>query len=82
MEVVAANVPESSGRDRALKSGRSRARRLPTPLEIGADPQPADHDGFPPRGINDYTALHMAVSEGKVAAAEILLRACLGEPSC
>lgn len=80
-----------------------------TLLEIGADPNPADHDGFPPliaalsgsrthstastrpdlrdvlhlllefgadphqRGVNDYTALHMAVSEENLQAVEILL---------
>ena len=83
-------------------------RRL---LEIGADPNPADHAGFPPliaalscsrpqpgspgrpdvleiltlllafhtdpnqRGINDYTPLHMAVSERNRAAVELLLQA-------
>lgn len=83
-------------------------RRL---LEIGADPNPADHAGFPPliaalscsrpqpgspgrpdvleilrlllafkadpnqRGINDYTPLHMAVSERNRAAVELLLEA-------
>lgn len=80
-----------------------------TLLEIGADPNPADHTGFPPliaalscssprpgapgrrdvveilqlllafksdpnqRGINDYTPLHMAVSEGHLPAVELLL---------
>jgi len=80
-------------------------------LEIGADPSPVDHSGFPPlvaalscsrsqpgsparddvldilklllqfgadpnqRGINDYTALHMAVSERNLPAAELLLEA-------
>jgi ankyrin repeat protein len=84
---------------------------LLTLLEIGADPKPEDHAGFPPliaalscsrsqpgsparadvteilelllsfgadphqRGINDYTALHMAVGEGNVAAVELLLAA-------
>jgi ankyrin repeat protein len=83
-------------------------RRL---LEIGADPNPGDHAGFPPllavlscsrarpgspgrsdgpeiltlllafasdpnqRGINDYTPLHMAVSEHSQWAVEPLLRA-------
>jgi len=82
-----------------------------TLLEIGANPNPEDHIGFPPllaalacsrprpgspgrsdvtdvikllltfgadpnqRGINDYTALHMAVSERNLAAVEILLKA-------
>jgi len=82
-----------------------------TLLEIGADPNPADHAGFPPliaalscsrprlgspgrpdvpeilklllafgsdpnqRGINDYTPLHMAVSEQNLAAVELLLQA-------
>jgi uncharacterized protein len=82
-----------------------------TLLEIGADPNPVDHAGFPPliaalscsrsgpgysgrpdvddivklllsfgadpnqRGINDYTPLHMAVSERAVAAVEVLLGA-------
>lgn len=82
-------------------------RRL---LEIGADPNPVDHVGFPPfiaalscsrarpgspgrpdlpeilklllafksdpnqRGINDYTPLHMAVSENNLPAVEILLQ--------
>jgi ankyrin repeat protein len=82
-----------------------------TLLEIGADPVPADHTGFPPliaalscsrsqpgsparpdvpeiiallvefgadphqRGINDYTALHMAVAEGNTKAVEVLLAA-------
>ena len=82
-----------------------------TLLEIGADPNPADHAGFPPliaalscgrpqpgspgrpdlveilklllvfksdpnqRGINDYTPLHMAVSENNLRAVEILLQA-------
>jgi len=80
-----------------------------TLLEIGADPNPADHAGFPPliaalscsrpqpgstgrqdvieilelllafkgdpnqRGINDYTPLHMAVSERNLPAVELLL---------
>jgi ankyrin repeat protein len=82
-----------------------------TLLEIGADPNPEDHAGFPPllaalscsrsqpgsparadvaeilglllsfgadphqRGINDYTALHMAAAEEDRAAVEILLAA-------
>ena len=82
-----------------------------TLLEIGADPNPADHSGFPPliaalscshprpgspgrddvpaivklllafgadpdqRGINDYTPLHMAVSENNLPAVELLLSA-------
>ncbi|MBI4791647.1 MAG: ankyrin repeat domain-containing protein [Deltaproteobacteria bacterium] len=82
-----------------------------TLLEIGADPNPAHHIGFPPliaalacsrpqpgspgrpdvqeilqlllacqadpnqRGINDYTALHMAVSERNQRAVELLLQA-------
>jgi ankyrin repeat protein len=82
-----------------------------TLLAIGADPNPADHAGFPPliaalscsrpqpgspgrpdvaeilqlllaskadpdqRGINDYTALHMAVSENNKRAVELLLQA-------
>jgi hypothetical protein len=80
-----------------------------TLLEIGADPNPKDHAGFPPliaalscsrprpgaaarqdvieilelllafkadpnqRGINDYTPLHMAVSERNLPAVELLL---------
>ncbi|MCJ7796338.1 MAG: ankyrin repeat domain-containing protein, partial [Thermoleophilia bacterium] len=80
-------------------------------LEMGADPNPADHIGFPPlfaaiscsrpqpgapgrpdvveiiklllafgadpdqRGINDYTALHMAVAERDQAAVVLLLEA-------
>lgn len=80
-----------------------------TLLESGADPNPADHAGFPPliaalscsrpcpgspgrpdvleilelllsfkadpnqRGINDYTPLHMAVSERNAKAVELLL---------
>ena len=80
-----------------------------TLLEIGADPNPADHAGFPPliaalscsrprpgspgrpdmleimklvlafkgdpnqRGINDYTPLHMAVSERNLPAVQLLL---------
>jgi ankyrin repeat protein len=79
-------------------------------LEIGADPNPADHAGFPPliaalscslprpgapgrpdvadiitlllsfgadpnqRGLNDYTPLHMAVSEHNLPAVELLLK--------
>ena len=82
-----------------------------TLLELGAEPNPEDHAGFPPllaalacsrsrpgaparpdvpeivslllergadpnqRGINDYTALHMAVAEGNRAALEQLLAA-------
>jgi ankyrin repeat protein len=82
-----------------------------TLLEIGADPDPEDHAGFPPliaalscsrpapgspgradvleilklllafkadpdqRGINDYTPLHMAVSERNSEAVELLLQA-------
>ena len=82
-----------------------------TLLEIGADPSPSDHIGFPPliaalscsrpvfgspgrpdvleilklllafksdpnqRGINDYTPLHMAVSEHSLPAVELLLQA-------
>jgi hypothetical protein len=73
-------------------------------LELGADPRPADHAGFPPliaalssptrpdtlavvalllefradpdqRGLNDYTALHVAVREGNVGAVRLLLEA-------
>jgi ankyrin repeat protein len=80
-------------------------------LEMGADPNPVDHAGFPPliaalscsrarpgsparpdvlqilelllafnsnpnqRGINDYTPLHMAVSEHNLRAVELLLKA-------
>jgi hypothetical protein len=80
-----------------------------TLLEIGADPNPKDHAGFPPliaalscsrprpgaaarqdvieilelllafkadpnqRGTNDYTPLHMAVSERNLPAVELLL---------
>jgi uncharacterized protein len=80
-----------------------------TLLEIGVDPNPADHAGFPPliaalsctrpqpgasgrpdvadiiklllsfgadpnqRGLNDYTPLHMAVSEQNLPAVEHLL---------
>lgn len=80
-----------------------------TLLEVGADPNPTDHAGFPPliaalscsrphpgapgrrdvaeilqlllafksdpnqRGINDYTPLHMAVSEGSLQAVNVLL---------
>lgn len=80
-------------------------------LSIGADPNPAVDDGFPPliaalscfhpragspgrsdtieivelllkfgadpnqRGINDYTPLHMAVSERHLPAVEVLLKA-------
>ena len=82
-----------------------------TLLAIGADPNPAVDDGFPPliaalsgshprpgspgrsdtldiikllltfdtdpnqRGINDYTPLHMAVSEHHLSAIEVLLEA-------
>jgi uncharacterized protein len=82
-----------------------------TLLEIGADPNPEHHIGFPPliaalscsrsqpgsparpdvaeiialllsfgadpnqRGINDYTALHMAVGEQNLPAVELLLEA-------
>jgi len=82
-----------------------------TLLEIGAEPNPSDHAGFPPliaalscsrprpgspgrtdvadilalllsfgadpnqRGINDYTALHMAVAEGNLPGVRILLEA-------
>jgi ankyrin repeat protein len=82
-----------------------------TLLEIGADPNPADHAGYPPliavlscsrprpgspgrpdlleilklllafksdpnqRGINDYTPLHMAVSELNLRAVGLLLQA-------
>ena len=82
-----------------------------TLLEVGADPNPTDHAGFPPliaalscsrpqpgspgrpdvleilalllafkadpnqRGINDYTPLHMAVSERNLKAVELLLHA-------
>jgi ankyrin repeat protein len=78
-------------------------------LEIGADPNPVDHSGFPPliaalscsrarsgspgrpdvleildlllafgadpnqRGLNDWTALHMAVSERNLTALQLLL---------
>jgi ankyrin repeat protein len=81
-----------------------------TLLEIGANPNPADHAGFPPliaalscsrpqpgspgrpdvvdiielllsfgsdpnqRGLNDYTPLHMAVSEHNLPAVELLLK--------
>jgi ankyrin repeat protein len=79
-------------------------------LEIGANPKPGDHAGFPPliaasscsrpqpgspgrpdvvqiielllsfgadpnqRGLNDYTPLHMAVSERNLPAIELLLK--------
>ncbi len=82
-----------------------------TLLEIGADPNPAHHAGFPPliavlscsrphpgaaarqdvieiielllgfkadpnqRGINDYTPLHMAVSQRNTAAIKLLISA-------
>ncbi|MFJ1256229.1 ankyrin repeat domain-containing protein [Cupriavidus sp. CuC1] len=82
-----------------------------TLLEIGADPRPVDHAGFPPliaalscslarpgapartdvievlrlplafgadpaqRGINDYSALHMAVSVRNFPAVKMLLAA-------
>lgn len=82
-----------------------------TLLELGANPNPADHAGFPPllaalscsrphpgapgrpevleilqllldfhadpdqRGINDYTALHMAVCERHPGAVALLLQA-------
>jgi ankyrin repeat protein len=82
-----------------------------TLLEIGADPNPVDHSGFPPliaalscsrpqrgapgrpdilevlklllafksdpnqRGINDFTPLHMAVSEANLPAVRLLLGA-------
>ncbi len=82
-----------------------------TLLEIGADPNPMDHAGFPPlvaalscsrpqpggpgrpdvadiiellmsfgadpnqRGLNDYTPLHMAVSERNLSAVRLLLEA-------
>jgi uncharacterized protein len=82
-----------------------------TLLEIGADPNPAEHAGFPAllaalscsqphpgspgradvleilgllleyhadpnqRGINDYTPLHMAVSENNLPAVDLLLKA-------
>ncbi|MGH8659007.1 MAG: ankyrin repeat domain-containing protein [Gammaproteobacteria bacterium] len=84
-----------------------------TLLEIGADPNPQDHAGFPPlitalscsraqpraperpdvadiiklllsfcrsgpipiSGLNDYTPLHMAASEGNLPAVELLLEA-------
>jgi uncharacterized protein len=82
-----------------------------TLLEIGADPNPSDHSGFPPliaalscshfrqgspgradvvdiiklllafgadpnqRGLNDFTALHMAVSERNLLVVELLLDA-------
>jgi ankyrin repeat protein len=82
-----------------------------TLLELGADPNPQDHIGFPPliaalscsrsqpgsparpdvpeilklllefkadpnqRGINDYTALHMAVAERNQTAVQLLLQA-------
>ncbi len=84
---------------------------IQTLLEMGADPNPDDHAGFPPliaalscsrpqpgssgrpdvleilrlllafksdpnqRGINDYTPLHMAVSEHNLGAVEVLLQA-------
>jgi uncharacterized protein len=90
---------------------RSPVAFIRTLLEIGADPNPADHSGFPPliaaltcgrsrpgsparpdvpeivrlliefgvdpnqRGINDYTALHMAVAERNVEAVKLLLAA-------
>jgi uncharacterized protein len=80
-----------------------------TMLELGADPNPSNHSGFPPliaalscsrtqpgsparsdviaiiallfeygvdpnqRGINDWTALHMAVAERNLAAVQLLL---------
>src|SRR5574340_409506 len=82
-----------------------------TLLELGANPNPQDHIGFPPliaalscsrsqpgsparpdileilklllefkadpnqRGINDYTALHMAVAERNQTAVQLLLQA-------
>lgn len=80
-------------------------------LDLGADPRPADHAGFPPliaalscarevqgakarpdvlaildlllahgadpeqRGLNDWTALHMAVAQGQEDAVRLLLKA-------
>jgi ankyrin repeat protein len=85
-------------------------RFIRTLLEIGADPTPPDHSGFPPllaalsksrsrpgsparpdiveiielllslgadpnqRGVNGYTALHMAVAERNLKAVEVLLQ--------
>ncbi len=92
-------------------------RFIRTLLEIGADPTPTDHAGFPPllaalsksrsragasarpdvievvelllsfgadpnqRGVNGYTALHMAVAEGNLKAVEVLLLAG-ADPRC
>jgi ankyrin repeat protein len=84
-------------------------RFIQTLLDLGADPTPEDHAGFPPliaalscsrsdrgsparqdvveilrllldagadphqRGVNDYTALHMAVAENNVPAVRLLI---------
>jgi hypothetical protein len=58
-----------------------------TLFEIGANPNPADHAGFPPliaalscsrprnqRGLNDYTPLHMSVSERNLPAIVLFLK--------
>jgi ankyrin repeat protein len=71
---------EYDHRRRTLRRGEKAAKDSPfafirTLLEIGADPNPPVLDGFPQRGINDFTPLHMAVAERNLLAVQILLDA-------
>jgi ankyrin repeat protein len=108
-DVPNGHVPESIGPCLEYAIYHSPLPFVRTLLEIGADPNPADHAGFPPliaalsgdrpargetgraetleilrlllafgadpdqRGINDYTPLHMAVSQGNAEAVGVLL---------
>jgi ankyrin repeat protein len=107
---IEAVLPPAIGPSLEYAIYHSPLRFIETLLELGANPTPEDHAGFPPliaalsctnehagtksrldvldvltlllrhgadphqRGINDYTALHMAVAERNAGGVELLLR--------
>jgi ankyrin repeat protein len=60
-------LPRCPAADRSPAARRDVVDIIKLLLEFGADPHL--------RGINDYTPLHMAVSEGNLAAVVLLLEA-------